>query len=83
MVLWEAQVGVGRTGRAGEEEVGGSVWGGGAAAGDAWGSIWKRLWAGRAGGSWRLVVFRKVRLWEAHVAGLGVSGAWISEPGLS
>ena len=34
-------------------------------------------------GSWRLVVFRKVRLWEAQVAELGVSGAWISEPWLS
>ena len=34
-------------------------------------------------GGWRLVVFRKVRLWEAQAAELGVSGAWISEPGLS
>ena len=38
---------------------------------------------GEGVGSWRLAVFRKVRLWEAQVAELGVSGAWISEPGLS
>ena len=34
-------------------------------------------------GSWRFVVFRKVRLWEAQVAQLGLSGAGISEAELS
>ena len=34
-------------------------------------------------GSWRLVVFRKVGLWEAQVAELVLSGARISEPELS
>ena len=51
VIVWETQVVVGRTGRAGEGLVGGSVWGGGgAAAGEAWEGMWKRLWDGGGGG---------------------------------
>ena len=85
VIAWEGEVGVGCTGRAGEGVVGGSVWGKrwscsrrglGGWVEEALG--WKSWWEV---GGW--VVFRKVRLWEAPAAELGLSGAGISKLGLS